>query len=121
MHNRDFTRVSIPNQVRVTHKGEESMFHVPINVSATGMRLRSPSPPAEGDTVHIEILMGDIYTVRADGKVLWEKDGEWGAQFTQLDTVSLALLMDLIRFHAIDSDKVEREFEEHYRTLGEAA
>ncbi|MEX1024762.1 MAG: PilZ domain-containing protein [Planctomycetota bacterium] len=113
MSKRDFTRVSIPNQVRVTANGESSLFHAPINLSREGMHLRSPNPPAKGDEVRIEILLGDFYTVRAEARVVWREGDVWGAQFRRIDDLSLELLKDLIRFHAMDSDKVEQEFEDH--------
>ncbi len=113
---REFTRVHIAVGVEVDHPGQPKISGRGRDLSVKGVYVECPRqlPPDTRCDVTI-VLSGapEPMQVHVTGSVVYAEPGGMGIEFMEVDVDSFIHLRNLVLYNSVDTEQVEREFEQH--------
>ncbi len=113
---REFTRVRLAVGVEVDKPGQPKIAGRGRDLSVKGVYVecRRPLPPSTPCEVTI-VLSGtpEPMQVHVTGRVVYAEPKGMGIEFVEVDVDSFIHLRNLILYNSVDTDQVEREFEQH--------
>jgi hypothetical protein len=113
MDNREFTRVRTRIPVDVEAGGETISGEIE-NLSLDGLWLTTTAHFSEQTPCRVTIHLSDAIMIRADGVVVRSDHDGIAVHFLGLLSESYEHLRKLIFYNAVDSDRVEQEFNSHH-------
>lgn len=116
---REFSRVDVQVRVEIERPGQPVFKAVARDVSLNGVRVNSPERFNSDVRCDVKIILGDdasegeSVVIVARGCAV-RSDGECVAiHFDDLDLEGYSHLKKLILYHSLETDQIEREFDEH--------
>jgi PilZ domain len=112
---REFTRVHVQVQVEVKALGVTILSSQPQDLSLKGLMVRTEERLPEGTPCEVKLVLGDQLTeIHAEGLVVRDYGEGFAVQFTRiLGVESYGHLKNLVLYNAQDTERIEREFQEH--------
>jgi len=116
---REFSRVDVPVRVEIERPGQQLFKAVARDISLNGVRVNSSELFDVDVRCDVKIILGDdagedeSVVIAAHGCAV-RSDGECVAiHFDDLGLEGYNHLKRLILYHALETNQIEREFEEH--------
>jgi len=117
---REFSRVGVSVRVEIERHGLDTFKAIAEDVSLNGIRIVSDASFDVDIRCDVNVILGDEngaegeqIIIQAHGCAV-RSDGHFVAiHFDNLEMEGYTHLKKLIQFNALDSDQVEREFDEH--------
>jgi hypothetical protein len=112
---REFTRVHVHVQVEITALGQSILSSEPQDLSLKGLMVRTEARLPAGTPCEVKLLLGDQLTqILAEGVVVRDYPEGFAVQFTRiLGIESYEHLKNLVLYNAADTERIEREFQDH--------
>lgn len=113
---REFTRVRLAVGVEVDQPGRQKISGRGRDLSVKGVYVecRQPLPPCTPCEVTI-VLSGtpEPMQVHVTGRVVYVEPAGMGIEFVEVDVDSFIHLRNLVLYNSVDTEQVEREFQQH--------
>jgi len=112
---REFTRLSIPVKIEVKTHDSEPIAATALNISMSGVLLRSDRKLATDTPCEIHIILGenDPLVIVSHGKVLRSTQNELAVGFTEMDLNGFSHMKNLLLYNAPDANQIDEEFSSH--------
>lgn len=112
---REFTRVHVQIHAEVVALGRTIHSSLSQDLSLKGMLVRTDERLPAGTPCQVKLLLGDELTeIQAEGTVVRAYDDGFAVQFNRiLGVESYEHLKNLVLYNAADTERIEREFQDH--------
>jgi len=116
---REFSRVDVPVRVEIERPGQQPLKAVVRDISMNGMRINASEMFSADVPCDVKIILGndkgeaEAVVIEAHGCAV-RSDGEYVAiHFDNLELEGYNHLKRLILYHALDTEQIEHEFDQH--------
>lgn len=113
---REFTRVRLTVGVEVKESGHEKISGQGRDLSLKGVYVRSPQQLPAGTRCEVTLVLSgtpEPMYVHVTGRVVYADAQGMGIEFMEVDLDSFNHLRNLVLYNALDTERIEREFDEH--------
>lgn len=113
---REFTRVRLAVGVEVDQPGRCKISGRGRDLSVKGVYVECPQPLPPSPPCEVTIVLSgtpEPMQVHVTGRVVYVEPKGMGIEFVEVDVDSFIHLRNLILYNSVDTDQVEREFEQH--------
>jgi hypothetical protein len=113
---REFTRVHIAVGVEVEQPGQPKISGRGRDLSVKGVYVECPRPLPRGTRCEVTIVLSgtpEPMQVHVTGSVVYAEPEGMGIEFVEVDVDSFIHLRNLVLYNSVDTEQVEREFEQH--------
>jgi hypothetical protein len=116
INRREFTRVHIAVGVEVDLPGHTKISGRGRDLSVKGVYVQCPRQLPRNTRCDVTIVLSgapEPMQVHVTGTVVYAEPGGMGIEFVEVDVDSFIHLRNLVLYNSVDTEQVEREFDQH--------